>query len=204
MTGDPPAPARVLDQPRFFLASGAVAFLSFRALRIVDAGFQRDTAGHPTFDFQNRLTVQDMRAQLPAYGAASRRHYRRFFVADLIFPLSASLTIAALQRALLRGAARAGGRPLAHRRLAWNVPLLALAPTLFDWGENVCFLMVVHRWPRFAPEVARRGVIFKRLKLASLRLLSMSTALLALNWGAARLVAASRGTRRPVSPGAST
>lgn len=69
------------------LFAGSLALVSFRVLRLVGRAFQRHTAGHEPFDFQNRLTAVEVAAQLPAYTSQSRRWYRVFFAADLVFPL---------------------------------------------------------------------------------------------------------------------
>jgi len=157
------------------LAAGALTLASFRLLRWTGRAFQARTGGQEPFDFQNRLTVAGVAAQLPAYTPGSRRWYRAFFAADLVFPFVAATFLGLLWARLL-------GQPGGWRArlLRWNAPLWPLLATLFDYGENVCFLLLVERRARADGPAASIGVACKRLKLASLGLIAvMTNALLA-------------------------
>lgn len=186
----------------WLLLAASGTFGSFRWLRHIGASFAAATSGHAPFDFQDRLTVRDIKAQLPAYTPASKALYRRFFVADLVFPLVASTFLALVWASLLR-------RPTAPsfaRRLPGWTPAWLFLPTLFDYGENLSFLVLIERWPRPSPVPMRAGVVFKRLKLASLLLAGAGTAALGLarcwSWGArlnSGLWATPRASRPPGS-----
>jgi hypothetical protein len=152
----------------------ASQLITFRLLRQTGQQFQGVTGGHEVFDFQNRLTIAAIRHQLPAYTARSRALYYRFFVIDFFFPLFASCFISLVWAALLQRPEF----PLAGRQLGSTLPLLAFLPTVFDWGENVCFLVIVWRYPEWLPALAAAGVGFKRLKLVSLFAVLSSTLLL--------------------------
>lgn len=136
----------------------------FRLLRITGKRFEGMTEGHEPFDFQNKLTVAQIDEQLPDYTAESKRLYTLFFVIDFFFPFIASIFLSLLWAVLLPRPEA----PLYGQLLRWNAPLFAFLPALFDWGENVCFLVIINRYPVVMPRLARIGVVFKRLKLAAL------------------------------------
>ncbi len=142
----------------------ALQLVSFRLLNMTGKRFSKVTANHEAFDFQNKLTTAQIYEQLPDYTSESKRLYNLFFVIDFFFPLLASLFLSLLWAALLP-------RPEAtvyRQLLRWNAPLFAFLPALFDWGENVCFVVIVNRYPPIMPRLALIGVVFKRLKLATL------------------------------------
>lgn len=157
-----------LSQSFVWIVLALVAqLITLRLLRLTGRQLQASTPRHDEpFDLQNRLTVQDIAEQLPAYTPETRRLYTRFFVIDFFFPLSASLFLSLLWTALLQRP----DTPLFADALDWGLPLLAFAPTLFDWGENVCFLLLIRRYPPLRHGMARLAVGFKRLKLFMLML----------------------------------
>ncbi|GBF05083.1 hypothetical protein DAERI_030249 [Deinococcus aerius] len=161
--------------------AGGLALLSFRVLRRTGRAFQAHTDGHEPFDFQNRLTAAGVTAQLGAYTPGSRRWYRAFFVADLVFPLVAALFLGLVWARLL---SRAGVWPA--RLLRWHAPLWPLLATGFDYGENVCFLLLSEGRARPDGPAAHLGVACKRLKLTSLGLTALATPalLMAFLWAA--------------------
>lgn len=155
---------QIANQPLIVFVISIIQITSFTALRRVDRQFAAITNGHETFDFQNGLTPAQIEAQLPDYSPASKALYTRFFLLDLLFPFAASLFLSLIWAALLQ-------RP--------NVPLFAglfqagafwfpFVVTLADWGENVCFLLIINRYPVRMPAVMMIGVVFKRLKLLTL------------------------------------
>lgn len=144
----------------------ALQMTAFRLLRKIGGAFKASTGDqYETFDLQNKLTAADIAAQLPAYTAASKRLYTIFFIVDFFFPLFGALFLALVWTALLQAADMPA---LYGQLLAANLPLLPFASALFDWGENVCFLTLVRRYPTPMPNLARAAVIFKRLKLLTL------------------------------------
>ncbi len=149
---------------------------AFRLLKATNARFEKVTEGYPVFDLQNRLTTAQVHTQLAAYGGTSKLLYRRFFVIDFFFPLCASLFLSLLWALLLP---RLGADFL----LAWQAPLWAFLPAVFDWGENLCFLLLIERHPRTSPWLAMGGVAAKRLKLVTLVGVLSATVLLVLGFG---------------------
>lgn len=146
------------------LVALGLQMVALRLMNITGKRLQNASGGHEAFDLQNKLTTAQIYEQLPAYTAESKRLYRRFFIIDFFFPLFASLFIGLLWAALLPRPEA----PVYQELLRWNVPVLALLPALFDWGENVCFLIMVNRYPQVMPRLAQIAVVFKRLKLATL------------------------------------
>ncbi|MBK8035475.1 MAG: hypothetical protein IPO91_09340 [Chloroflexi bacterium] len=144
----------------------ALQVTAFRLLRKIGAQFRASTINeHDAFDFQNKLTAAEIYTQLPDYTAESKRLYTYFFIVDFFFPLFASLFLALVWTALLQAAEMP---TLYGQLLAAQVPVFAFAPALFDWGENICFLLLVRRYPTHLPNLARAAVICKRLKLLTL------------------------------------
>jgi hypothetical protein len=152
------------QSPVWIVVALILQLSTFRLLKIIGKQFEAVTNQHEVFDFQNRLTWQDIYRQLPDYTPASKRLYTRFFIADFFFPFCASLFLSLLWTAIFQRP----DAPVFNQLLAWGVPLLAFSPTVFDWGENVFFLILVHLYPKQSVPLARVGVVCKRLKLLSL------------------------------------
>ncbi len=146
-----------------FVALG-LQLASFRLLTTTGKRFQQVSAGHEAFDFQNKLTATEIYTQLADYTPESKQLYIQFFVIDFFFPLLASLFLSLLWAALLSRSEM----PLYQQLLRWNAPLFAFLPALFDWGENVCFVVIINHYPKARLRLARMAVVFKRLKLATL------------------------------------
>ena len=149
----------------------ALQFLSFRLLRSVGTQFQKVTNNHEAFDFQNKLTVNEIYTQLRDYTAASKAIYTRFFVADFFFPLFASLFLSLLWTLIFQRS----GVTLFAQLLEWNVPLLTFLPAVFDWGENISFVVMISRYPNRVSGLASVAIAFKRLKLLTLILTILVT-----------------------------
>jgi hypothetical protein len=137
--------------------------VSFTILFALEDRFEA-LAGVPTFDTQNDLTAETLRAQLPLYTGAAREAYYAFAAFDFVFPFIAALFLAVLFTALLR----ANRSPVAGRLLASGAALLPFLGTLFDYGENVGFLSILavgadSTWVSVA-------LLFKQLKLLMLQL----------------------------------
>lgn len=150
--------------PWFILVALVIQLTSFRLLRITGTRFQAITNGHEPFDFQNRLTSNQIYDQLTQYTPDSKALYTRFFLIDFVFPLAASLFLSLLWTVILQHA----NLSVFEALLRANGPVFAFLPTLFDWGENVCFLFIIQRYPTITPGLAQIAVIFKRLKLITL------------------------------------
>lgn len=156
-----------------FVAFGVAAFVSFQLLRLTGRAFQKVTHGHAPLDFQNGLTAPDLRAQLLTYTPASRRLYRVFFVLDLVFPTVAATFQALAWARLLKRPGTFAARVLKRHALLW--PYLS---ALFDFAENIAFLLLSERRARPEGPAAFLGVTFKRLKLGALSASAFMTALL--------------------------
>lgn len=164
----------------------ALNFASFSILFNLEAQFEALT-DTPTYDTQNDLTPETLRAQLPLYQGEALAAYQRFAAFDFIFPLAAGVFLAVLWSALLR----LNTWPLAGRLRHARLPRLALLGTLFDWLENSFLLTTLSLAPDPADWAVNGAILFKRLKLAGLTLSGIVTivllALLVLNWLASRL-----------------
>ncbi len=156
---------RAADRKWLMLLTLGGQISGLRTLQQIDTQFAQQTNGHRTFDFQHALTVEDIAAQLPSYTPVSKALYRRFFIVDFFFPLIGALFIGMFWAALLKRQTA----PFFQRLRGWYAPVWPLLATLADWGENICFLLLINRYPAPSPALARLGVGFKRLKLASLR-----------------------------------
>lgn len=158
-----------------FVAMWLGSTLSIAVLLWIGVAFAAATEGLQPFDLQDDLTVDQALAQLPRYTAESHRLYVLFAAVDFAFPLVASLASAAAAAFLLRHGLPAASAWLEARRGL----LVLLLPTLFDWLENVAALAFIHLGSAPSPALATLLVVFKRLKLGSLRVLWALLVLLA-------------------------
>jgi hypothetical protein len=145
-------------------------------------------SGLPTFDTQNDLTAERLLEQLPAYTGEARDAYVIFSAYDFILPLIAGVMVAVLVTLFLR----LNTWTIAARLLAWGIPAIFLAATLWDWMENVGLLASIFTdgaafWVGWA-------LLFKQLKLIWLTLsssaifaaLALLLANAAIRWAARR------------------
>jgi hypothetical protein len=130
-------------------------------IRGFDPAFQAVTAGHQIIDLQQSITPDSIYSELPDYTASSRRIYFWFMVADFIFPASAGLAMALLWAWLVKVA------PNSIYRVLMRLPIFALPllTTLFDWMENVGFLLLVNLYPQELPNVASISCAIRNTKL---------------------------------------
>lgn len=154
-----------LSQPGWsVLLALVLQLITFQLLRRIGVQFQNATNNHEAFDFQNKLTAADIYAQLPDYTPTSKAIYTRFFITDFFFPLFASLFLSLLWIVIFQRS----GIPFFEQLVEWNVPTLAFLPAVFDWCENISFLILINRYPHKIPRLASAAVIFKWLKLLTL------------------------------------
>lgn len=130
--------------------------------------------GVPVFDTQNDLTVETLVQQLPLYTGSAYAAYLRFAAFDWLFPFVGALFLALVWTLLLR---LNSGR-IAQILLRWNLPLLPFLATLFDWAENITLLLVTGANTQPGPFLLSAAVVCKRLKLASLQVISALSLLL--------------------------
>jgi hypothetical protein len=138
---------------------------------------------HPTFDFQNGLTLSTLQNQLAGYADAARQIYALFAAVDFVFPLVSALFYCLMIALFLR----LNPTRLAQRLLVVGLPLLPLVVTAADWLENIAFLIVVNSTGD-ASSAAGLGLLFKQLKLITLTVFSSIVALTGLWLGATWLV----------------
>lgn len=122
--------------------------------------------GIPVYDTQNDLTPDRLLQQLPLYTGEARSAYLRFAAFDFIFPLVAAVFIAVLWALLLR----LNRWRITQQLLLWNLPLVALLVTLWDWLENVSLLMILNTGTTSGQTLVDAALLFKRLKLLFLML----------------------------------
>jgi len=138
--------------------------------------------GAPMFDFQNQLTVEQIFAQLPNYDELAIGLYTAFLFIDFYFPFFAGLVMAA--------AGAFAWRHLAPRIYAWitrrNLLAIFLIPTVFDWCENLCAILIVDAYPDELHWAANALVLCKMGKLSTMMLLQtivgLSLVAVALRW----------------------
>jgi len=140
-------------------------FASFGILFSLEDQFEALT-NVPTFDTQNDLTAELVLQQLPLYTGEARDAYLRFATFDFVFPLVAGIFVTVLWTLLMR----LNTWRLPQQLLLWNVPLLVLLITLWDWLENVSFLMILSTGATPSPALINAALFFKRLKLTWLSL----------------------------------
>ncbi len=156
--------------------------------------FAELTGGELMLDFQNRLTVDDVFAQLPAYTENARQTYYAFSFVDFFFPFFAGLFQAAIAAFSLRHINRATYTWVTERNL-WAVLMLA---TLFDWMENSFALAVVSSYPDELRTAAQLMIYAKYAKL-SCTLMSMAIGFSLLAVAALKWLATTLGVIRPAA-----
>ncbi len=142
--------------------------------------------GAPMFDFQSRLTVAQIFAQLPNYDEQARAIYRAFLFIDFYFPFFAGLVMAAAGAFAWRHLAPGFYAKVTSR----NLLALFLIPTLFDWSENISAIIVVGAYPSELGWAAGLLVLSKMGKLATVMLaqalVGLSLLAAAIKWVGAR------------------
>jgi hypothetical protein len=138
-------------------------------LGVLDEQFREATNGLPLLDLQNSfapgsiVTPARVLEQLPAYTDTSVLLYWVFFVLDSIFPLLVFGTYSLLWVCLWRNSP--------DRVSRWwmgsYVALIPLGIQLFDWGENLFYVLAIHNYPEPGTVTAiYAGLVFKWLKVA--------------------------------------
>lgn len=122
------------------------------------------TAGFEPFDFQNDLTVSQLRGQLEAVTAESRQLYALFAAVDFVFPAVGALFFVTLSVKLLQVINSRWADAVLQRRL-W---LLLAFTAVWDWLENIAFLVLIFGTGRSVPAWAAWAIRFKQLKLGFL------------------------------------
>jgi len=145
-----------------FLLAVLVAFVSLNAVfGPLGAVFAELTGGELMFDFQNRLTVDEMFEQLSVYTDSADQVYYAFSFVDFFFPFFAGLFQAAIAAFSLRVVHRGAYDWITARHL-WALLMLA---TLFDWLENGFALAVISSYPRELVTAAQLMIWAKYAKL---------------------------------------
>jgi hypothetical protein len=149
-------------------------FGTLQALLRIGQRFPELAAGAVPFDLQNRLTVEQIFAQLAGYTEEAFELYYIFTAIDYFFPLFAGLFLGATAAFLLR-----------HSLPRWysiaeqkNLFVLFLLATLFDWLENIAVLSVIAGYPNELSTIATLAVAAKMGKLAFVFLFQGFTLLL--------------------------
>jgi hypothetical protein len=158
---------------KVILALFLLQLISFGALFGLETQFITQS-GFQTFDFQNGLTLTQLREQLATYSDTERQLYAIFTAVDFAFPLLSALFYAVIYALLLR----LNRAKLAQTFLAAGAPMLPLLITAADWLENIAFASIVIFGVSAESWVAEAGLIFKQLKLISITLGSTGIALL--------------------------
>lgn len=138
-------------------------------LRVLDEQFRATTGGLPLLDLQNSLapariiTPERFLSQLSSYTESSILLYWVFFVLDSIFPLLLFGTYALLWVCLWNNSPDR----LSQWLLGSYVMLIPLGIQLFDWGENLFYVLVIHSYPEPGTAFAvYAGLAFKWIKAA--------------------------------------
>ena len=170
-----------------FLFSAVLAFGSlFIVFFNINEVFE-PIVGAQLFDFQNNLTVDQVFEQLPRYNDAAIALYYAFVFIDFLFPVFASLTLAAATAFAIR-----------YLSSKWYEKIISLKlfavyfiPAMFDWVENLSAITVINAYPDELTAVAGLLVIAKKGKLTTLmaiQLISWTFLLIALlKWIGAKI-----------------
>ncbi|WP_247826263.1 hypothetical protein [Arthrobacter antioxidans] len=94
--------------------------------------------GYPPFDLQTPLSVESILVQAPLYDGPARQAYLSFLVVDTVFPLAASVLLCLVLARSLTVLERLRGFPSVNL-----VVLIPLVGALFDWTENVFFMLAI-------------------------------------------------------------
>lgn len=152
--------------------------IAFGLLMAAAAAFSEVSADLDPFDLQNRLTGDDIRAQLALYTDDSAVRYLGFAAVDLLFPLVGALLLATVTAACLRTAA-----PRFYERVVGsNLLLLFFVPTLLDWTENVFAIWLVVAGEPASSFAIGGLVVAKTLKLLTLTAAQLLTAAAVVAW----------------------
>lgn len=177
---------RVSQSAFLWLMSAVFAFGSLYFVFLNLAIPFEKIVGAPMFDFQNRLTVEQIFAQLTNYDEQSRAIYRAFLFVDFYFPFFAGLVMAAAGAFAWRHLAP----PFYAKLTSRNLLALFLIPTLFDWSENVSAIIVVGAYPDELRWAAGLLVLCKIGKLTTVLLaqaiVGLSLLAAAIKWLGAR------------------
>lgn len=157
------------------LCAAVATVVSLQVIFFLDNRF-RSLTGQPVFDTQNGLTPTTLLQQLPLYNGEATSLYIAFTAFDYLFPFVAAVFIAILWALFLR----LNTSTLARTIIAWNVPIIPFIVTLADYGENICLLSAVVSMPTSENLVVLGAIVFKKLKLASLLLINITTFILAI------------------------
>jgi hypothetical protein len=188
---------RISATGTWYVAVLVVAVGSFTTLMRIGTAFPDVAAGNAPFDLQNGLAASDVYPQLSGWTPAARQLYFLFSAVDWVFPLAAGLGLAAtiafcLRRSAPRAYAWVTGRTL--------LPLL-LAPTAFDWLENIFAVAAVATYPQGPAWLPAALVVAKRAKLAGLAVVQPVMFGLVLYTAVSRLFSRRRtGTATPTPP----
>lgn len=113
---------------------------------------RHQAGGEIQIDLRPFYRPQDLRRLLDAYGPVGRTMFHRMLLVDMVFPAVYAGFFAALALAV---PASPMSRPAAG---------LAMVAALMDYGENVCLLAVLTRWPAFDNGLARHVARFTTAK----------------------------------------
>jgi hypothetical protein len=141
------------------LANAASFFILFR----LEDAFEART-GVAVLDTQNDLTLPSLLEQLPLYKAEALGDYWRFAAFDFVFPFVAALFLAVLWALLLR----LNPAPWLKRPQFAAIPLLAFVVTVFDYLENIGFILTLLLVPNPPTWIIEMALLFKKLKLFGL------------------------------------
>jgi hypothetical protein len=188
---------RISATGTWYVAVLAVAVGSFMTLMRIGAAFPAFASGKAPFDLQNGLEAGDVYRQLSGWTPAARQLYFFFSAVDWVFPLAAGLGLAATVTFCLRRSAPRAYAWLTARTL---LPLL-LAPTAFDWLENIFAVAAVATYPQGPAWLPAALVVAKRAKLAGLAVVQPVMLGLVLYTAGRWLVSRRRaGTATPTPP----
>jgi hypothetical protein len=170
---------RVSHSGGLFLFSAVLAFGSLFIVFFNINNVFEPIVGAQLFDFQNELTVDQIFEQLPNYNESAVALYYAFVFVDFLFPVFASLTLAAASAFAIR-----------YLSSEWyekinglNLFTVYFIPAVFDWIENISAISVIGAYPTELTLAASVLVIAKKGKLAAvmtMQLISWFFLLLAL------------------------
>lgn len=149
------------DAPAALVSLAIVAGSLIVFGRFVSPWLKGRTGGQPVLDITPWRSPEDVDAALEAYGASGRQWYRRYLLADALFPvlysplLAVSVAFGAQQLRL----------PSRYVEAAIIIPFIGGA---FDWCENALLWVQTSRVPDQGERLSRVAGVMTVLKFAML------------------------------------
>jgi hypothetical protein len=129
-------------------------------------GLRRLAGGEMQVDLRLYYRPDDISRLFLLYGAIGRARFRRMLLLDMVFPAAYGAFVVGLVVTSAAGP------------WEWAVGGVAILAALLDYGENVCLLAVLRRWPEVDAPTARWAARFTSAKVLAILTTVTSLAIL--------------------------